>query len=342
MMIYFLVLAFLVLILLMLRFVRPELIYSFRYYLTRVQSTKTLLDSEASDEDRRADFVALMVNDHRYEVLGYDEEYIFERTTRLRRLYHVLDLRRGEVLGLPAQRQPQVCLIELANLLGKLAKDITPDKKYDYPPIDANEILTFIGNRIREAKGLRRPMVNEKQVADWFIQFPISIEQLIEILIAAVNSLAYRHKAQNNISLADTAPSMSELRGLIESTRVEIVQMAYTCFQKKYLTEDSVYQRMREILGEETYKRYAQSVDRNTSLFCGLSLQDLQKMIVGEKGILHKLFDKDDWLVKCIAELTPALNHSPEDTAIPTSDLLLMVRYCHDIKQRIVFFHRLQ
>ena len=88
-MIYLLVLAGIILLLLTLRFVRPELIYSFRYYLTRIRSRKTLLDSEVSDEDGIAEFVALMVNDHRYEVLGYDEEYIFDRTTRLRRLYHV-------------------------------------------------------------------------------------------------------------------------------------------------------------------------------------------------------------------------------------------------------------
>ena len=217
-----------------------------------------------------------------------------------------------------------------------------PDKKYDYTPIDAYEILTLIGNRIRETKGLKRPMVNEKQVADWFMQFPISIEQVIEILIAAVNSLAYRHKAQSNTSLADTAPSVFELRSLIENTKAGIAQMVYLSFQAKYLTDELVYERMRQILGDEKYKKYTQSVEKNTCLLYGVSLEDLQKLISSEKGIFHKVFGKDDWLERRIAELTPLLSNPPSDTFIPNSDLLLADRYCHEIKQRIEFFKKIQ
>lgn len=267
-----------VVVLLVLRMWQPELIYSFRKLLVNVRTTKAFLSAESGASAGDSTFSELLVKDLRYETRVDDVTYALKRSMKLRELYQMLDLRREDVPGLPPhRRKPQVCIVELSNLLENLARKMKPDVEYNYPTLGANTLLAFIGNELmkisaasadaadgteqggREPEGgpemrarraelgeliasIRAVMAGaqpdraevegklklleagldmlieqhpnvrpsppageatdgkllwtEVQTANWFTNNPMSIEQIIEIMIAAVNGLAYRQYAQ--------------------------------------------------------------------------------------------------------------------------------------------------
>jgi hypothetical protein len=338
-MIYVLSVGVVVLLVLVIRFLQPEFIYSLRYYLTRVQCAKTFLESQTTDEDRTSAFARLLVNDCRFEVLGYDDRYVLERATKLRKLSHVLDLRRGKIPGLPDKRKPQVCIIELANLLGNLARAMIPDKRYDYIPVDAHEILVFIGDRIRTSKGIQQPLASERHVADWFTESPTTIEQTIELLIASVHLLAYRQRAQTKEPLGDE-PNLKEVQHSLQNTQQTLLELVYLGCIRKYHSMTAIYERIRTIIGDERYARYSSPSLPDRSLLDELELHDLELFVLNEWEIFGQVFINKEWLKERFDYLTRfVITQSPE-VSPPRSDLILAIDYCRDIDRRITFFKR--
>jgi hypothetical protein len=182
----------LILLLLIARFVQPELIYSLRQALGRIGVAKANLDRRAHRVPKQKDFRILLMNDLRYETRDKDEESIIKRVDKIRQLYHA-QMRKPEYPGL--EGKPQVCIVELAGLLANMGRDVTLEAKFRYSTIDANSLLAFIGSKIREHNG-EPPFQNTAQAEGWFTEHPISIEQVVEILIAAVYGLAYRQRVQ--------------------------------------------------------------------------------------------------------------------------------------------------
>lgn len=264
---YLLWMGVIVVVLLVLRMWQPELIYSFRKLLVNVRTAQALLSCENGAGDGKTTFSQLLLKDLRYETRVDDVTYALKRSMKLRELYQMLDLRREDVPGLPMSgRKPQVCIVELSNLLGNLARKITPDVDYNYPTLGANTLLAFIGSELMKSTrpekvdeqaqdipalraefaaliaGVRADLAGgdaaraeverklgmleaaadklterlgdtaggnsageeadgglfrtEVETAAWFTKNPMSIEQIIEIMIAAVNGLAYRQFAR--------------------------------------------------------------------------------------------------------------------------------------------------
>jgi hypothetical protein len=191
----FLVICSAVLLLfLILRFIVPELIYIVRGALIQVRSSKTFLDYDANRFVRREAFPDLLVEDLRYETSLYDEQYVFKRLDKIKEQYRVLTMSPPSFFK--RERKPQVLIGELADLVGNLGRHVTPEKKFRYSIVDAPSLLTFIGNEIRKKNG-QPSLKNMEEVEAWLAANPISIEQVIEILIASVHSLAYRKQVQD-------------------------------------------------------------------------------------------------------------------------------------------------
>jgi hypothetical protein len=199
-MIYYLlslILITIILVFLYLRFVHPELIYSVREVLVKVGMNKVLLDEEAGRSgNHNAKYYKLLIKKLQYETAGDSYNYAFDRVSKLRELYNTLSIQREELEGINVERKPQICIAELANLLHTLSKQIVPTKEYRHKTVKADALLRLIIERIRE-NNLQQAPLSDKEVEDWFILNPISIEQVIEIQIAAVLGLAYRQKAEN-------------------------------------------------------------------------------------------------------------------------------------------------
>src|SRR5579872_145963 len=146
---------------LILRFVQPELIYGLRKMLLKVQANKLFLDREEGRWGGNAIFQDILVKDFRYEALDLDQENVFRRINKIRELYRLLDSRRplgGE--GAAGNQQPEVCIIELAAVLGSLGRQIVPLVEYHQPIISGRGILTHIANEIRKTQ-LEEPLPND-------------------------------------------------------------------------------------------------------------------------------------------------------------------------------------
>ncbi|HLM57379.1 MAG TPA: hypothetical protein VK422_14795 [Pyrinomonadaceae bacterium] len=183
-----------VLILLIVRFVQPKLIYAIRQAVVNIMTNRAFLDADEESEEAGEAFRELLAHDRRIEAYDYDEKYVTVRVHKIRQLYRIL-IRKPPHPSAKA-RKPQECIVELADLVGNLGWHVTPDKKFNYhSTVEASAILAFIRDQIE--KGVHRLGTREAdEVDDWFVSHPISIEQAIEILNAAVFALAYRQSVQ--------------------------------------------------------------------------------------------------------------------------------------------------
>ncbi|MEA2174589.1 MAG: hypothetical protein QOD00_2181, partial [Blastocatellia bacterium] len=213
---FFVIISAILLLFLILRFINPELIYIVRHALIQVRSAKAFLDNYENRFTHVNAFPDLLGEDLRYETRVYDEEYVLKRVDKIRELYRVL-IRKPSLFS-KRERKPQICIVELANLLGNLGRHMTPDKKFSYSIIDAPTLLTFIGSEIQKRDG-KPPLQNIEEVEAWLKANPISIEQVTEILIASVFGLAYRKRVQDENqkqkSAADEKSQETQVAGSI-------------------------------------------------------------------------------------------------------------------------------
>src|SRR5947209_8971337 len=195
---------------LVLRFVQPEIIYIIREQLIRVGINKVMLEQEADrGKNHNERYNELTLKEFRYETLGHSTEYALERAGKIRELYSAMDAKRAESMPeLEAERRPQICIVELANLLRNMGEHLKPATEYDYKTVKADAILGFVTLQIREgqvgageSEDNAAPLPLPSEIVNWFQVNPISIEQTVEILLAAVYGLAYRLREQ------DPAPS---------------------------------------------------------------------------------------------------------------------------------------
>jgi TIR domain-containing protein len=198
-----------ILLSLILRFVEPELIYIIRKTLTRVRMNKVFLEYDENRIIRAATFPALLIDDFRTEARAYDDDtYIIGRINKIRELYRLIVSRRP-MTGLTTRPKPQVLVRELVGLIDGLGRNVSSEGGLYHSTVDASSLLAFIGNGIRVKEGLP-PLDNPRGVEAWLTANPISFEQVIEILIAAVFSLAYRQHVHDNPSIEEASAEKVE------------------------------------------------------------------------------------------------------------------------------------
>jgi hypothetical protein len=214
--------ALFLLAVLVLRFVQPEIIYIIREQLIRVGINKVIIEQEADrGKNHNERYNELTLKEFRYETLGHSTEYALERAGKIRELYSAMDAKRAKnIPELEAERKPQICIVELANLLRNMGEHLKPETEYDYKTVKADAILGFITLQISteqggvdESEAAAAPMPPPSDIVHWFQTHPISIEQAVEILLAAVYGLAYRLREQ------DPAPSQVAGNVLAEARR---------------------------------------------------------------------------------------------------------------------------
>src|ERR1044072_8591227 len=201
------IVALFLLSLLVLRFVQPELIYIVREQLIQVGMSRVFLEQEAGrGKEHNERYSELRLKGFRYETLGNTAEYALDRAGKIRELYSDMDARRAEEMpGLEAERRPQICIVELANLLHNMGWRLTPRGRDEYKTVKADAILRFIALQMCKESGEEAasgpsavpPLAQPSDVVKWFQENPISIEQAVEILLAAVHGLAYRLREED-------------------------------------------------------------------------------------------------------------------------------------------------
>lgn len=193
---------FLCFLLLLVRFVLPELIYIIRQILAKIEINRLILEEDSAEEgadpdpDRPNKFQRALIADIRYESPFAGDEYVMNRLKKISVLYRILVREQRANNGVnDINASPHVCIIELANLLDNLGRKLVPRTEFDNPVSHSREILRFLMEEVRRksnpGEGDQEPD-EDVPIEAWYTENPMSIEQCIELLSAAAWALAYR------------------------------------------------------------------------------------------------------------------------------------------------------
>jgi hypothetical protein len=336
----FIVVGFIVLIVLVIRFIQPELIYSVRQALVEVRTNKAFLDWQEGRSSAAAAFSRQLIKDVRYETREYDEEHVLWRVNKIRELYRLLDPRRKSVGSHTASRD-RVCIVELAEMLKNIGMHVTPRVEYAGAVVGADGLLTFLANSVRESENF--PVLeNDAEIQSWFSEHPISIEQTVEILIAAVSALAYRQSAmgRNNGSNSDTVNGDWTAIIKLEKRIRWLVRRKYA---DAYNDAHAAHIRMHELLGDEEYqdcvRRMQSSRPPSGSIAIEFSdfldMKQLTTLILAEWPLFSEVFSDKDWLKSRVDYLLPIRSSIAQRQAVNHEIGPQAVHYCRDLEKKI-------
>ena len=183
-------------LLLVIRFVQPQIIYVFRQFVVSIRLNKLLLEAEERKVWKPQEYKKLLVQDLRpIGVSMGGVPAILARVAKVRELYSVLDMRRASVRTMREAENSQECTVELANMLASVSRALRPSAEYLDLSLKAHDILLLIAERRDRLNGREVTLpdpTDEEQMEAYFKQHPLTLEQLNEIVIAAIYSSVYR------------------------------------------------------------------------------------------------------------------------------------------------------
>ena len=162
---------------------------------------------------------------------------------------------------------------------------VKPNVENNRAVIPSGSLLRYIGKTVRYAEG-EVGELTEQDLGSWYIGNPISMEQIIEILIAVVEGVSFRLQAEEEAatqvrrdsSIGDRIMRLErKLRGLVRAKYLATYQMSRP--------ED----RIKEMLGPREYEQCTHrmekaraNVDVNVDFLDFLYVRHLQQLIVAE------------------------------------------------------------
>ena len=340
MIIVLIVVGIVVLMALVLRFIQPELIYGFRQALITVRTNKVFLDQEAGRPHADRTFLDLILTDLRYETRYYDERYVLQRITKVRELSRMLDSKRN---GLAKGSVPRdgICIIELSNMLKNLGENLIPGLQYAGATVDASTLLAFIGNRMREKEGLGQ-FKKEREVEEWFSTHPVSIDQTVEILIAAAFALAYRQRWLKSSSAASLSSRALDHWPAIIKVEKRLRWLVRREYDKARDGASLVHQRIEEVLGSKEYHACVQRMRQSRSdgslsadFFDFLYMKQISKLLFAEWDMSQQIFDDKEWLNVRIEKIIHIRNETVHLRYVSNEEGKLASEYCAGIERKI-------
>lgn len=181
------VLGIIFFIFLILRFFQPELIYTLRQAIVKVEITKSFLEMDEKKDGYKQRYHKALAKDFRSESRRCDRPYVHQRLQKVKELYNLQD-------SIHEEKNYQNCIVELANLLSNIAQNLTLKRDYKYHLTYANEILNFLKDKRVEKDVSSVKPVESNSIEEWFKANPISVEQSVEVLVAVINALLIREK----------------------------------------------------------------------------------------------------------------------------------------------------
>ena len=201
---FLLVAGLAILLLMIVRFVQPEVIYALREALAGVRKNRLHLENDENErpdrEESKIALAELMVLDLRPEGVPRSIKDVLARVTKIRELYSILDLRRERIRNLPRAQRSHICVVELANIVEALARDLNPSAEISHSKLQADEILSAVASsRQGELDG-----ADEEEISVFYRENPISIEQINEMLIAIIYAITYRLEYEARLGVRES------------------------------------------------------------------------------------------------------------------------------------------
>ena len=329
----------LIALLLLLRFVQPEFIYSIRREVVMVASNKAFIDKMAGRDDVDAAYKQVLLSEARLESRTYDEISILQdRIVKITELYRLLDSRRN----IAKTQKPQVCIVELGALLTNLGRGVEANPEHNAPVVKSGALLKYIADGILMSRN--EAPVDEKAVDRWFIKNPISIEQVVELLIAAVVGLAHRRQAARASAVDALSAGSIDAWSEINVTEKRLRLFVRARLQQKYSVEHAINQRVQESLGEAIYQECVQRMDEARRNRPGLALDffdfvywyQLEALILAEWELFLPVFEEKAWLTPRVARIVAVRGDEAQNgQGASEDDKRLAIQYCQEIRSRI-------
>jgi hypothetical protein len=325
------------LFLLLMRFIQPELIYSVRQGMVSVGTNKAFIDKMDGRHDVDVMYKQLLVQEDRHETRTSDEMFILlNRVAKISELYRLLDPRRPLV----KDQKPQVCIVELGALLSNLGHNVEINPEHIAPTIKAGAVLKYIANEILASQN-EKPLENDDDIDDWFTDNPISIPQVIELLIAAVVALAHRQQAARADGMDVKAPDAIDARARIKRFEKRLRLFVRGCLQEKYKSEDAISKRVQESLGESAYRESLKQMEKTRKQSPGTALdffefissEQLKTLILNDwEPSFCIVFEDQAWIAKRLELIAKVRAHN---WLIGDDDKKTAINYCGEIRARI-------
>lgn len=199
----FLIIGFIALFALVIRFFIPEFIYVVRSAILRIRMAKFFFDLRAQRQIPDTLYSELYLADLRVEASLGDLDYALDRIKKIREFYLAFVNTRAKQPDLAQRWKPQICIVEAANLLSNIAARLESRPQDKTITVDSHQLLAFICGQSQPPDPQQPPtgptqVFKAKEVEEWFSAHPMSIEQISELLFAAIFAVAYRYRAQQN------------------------------------------------------------------------------------------------------------------------------------------------
>lgn len=330
----FLTLCALAVIAMVLRFVQPSLLYGVRRFLREVRTNKATLDWEAGRSVANREFVAALTRDSHPETGDVSVGAARRRANKLRELYRILDLRKPLPDGVARQDSPTVCVIELADLIRNLAQHIKPSLENYRPVVPSGSLLKYVGQKVRLAEGVGGDLTDQ-DVGIWYIENPITIEQVIEMLIAVVEGVCFRLQAEED---AATRPRQeySTLDRLVNLER-KLRGMIRAGHLAKYSEE-----RIKGVLNSREYHECTKLMQNarvnggiNVDILDYVYFRQLEKLILGDWDLFAAILLDRLWFTTHMERVIWARNELAHSRELSRAQDEAVRRSCEEISERV-------
>ena len=325
--------------------------YGLRQVVLLVRANKVILDYAAGRRSLEARFADLLARNYQYETQGFEDSYVLGRVLKIRELYRIHSPHTKQPESSKLQKKPQVCVVELASLLDSLGRHLEIRKDVATDTLMANDLLALIANH-GDQRDPGAVLSKEKDVEAWFIQRPISVEQVCELLIAAVYALVFRSRSDSGQVYIETkrdessAPAevstLSEhLRSILE-LEAELRQFVALRLLDAYPAAGKAVGRLKKHLGTDEFQKIEERARRSTghpvSELEALDftfLMQVAKIIYAEWNHFHDYFPDKRWLQDRLEKIVAVRNESAHARPVSITEQRLAMAYCSEVGDRV-------
>ena len=176
-----------VILVVLIRFVHPALAYRVRDLVVEAKINRQLIAAMSTDlTAKHGSFRGLLEKTLRSQVGASDPQAMKMRCLRIREVLGIMAARSGDPNG-SAPADLGATIIELAEMVHVLGIRIRPGLDLDVPAVGAEHILLTAARTFNAE-------VEIDTLEDWLSEHALSVEQIGELLIAAVYALACREE----------------------------------------------------------------------------------------------------------------------------------------------------
>ncbi len=340
MIIYLIAICAILLVALVVRFVQPELIYGLRRAIIGVRMNKAFLDQDAGRVGIDRSFADLIITDLRYETRDYDYRYVLQRITKLRELSRMLSPR-SRITDSKKAPEAAICVIELAGMLKNLGEQIS-DQSEDHSAggaVGASTMLALIGNTKRGRDGLK-PFTKEHEIEEWFCEHPVSVDQVVELLIAAAFALSYRQRSQ--VGPQEKGDSSDDLSLAVIRLEKRLRRLVRHMYDKKFGTATAVHQRFEAIIGSRDHGLCLQRMQKSrgdgataAEFIDFLYIKQLLHLMFEEWDMFSPVFNNKEWLSLRLERIIHVRNEIFHSRLVSKEEGQLAMTYCAEVDKNL-------